>query len=72
MKPTDGDRTTVATIRPLRRSEIEERIQRVVAEVTRDPEQDDEAAISSSAALRPRWIEPAELVRRMQRYLVYN
>ncbi len=62
--------STREMLRPLTKEEIDRKVEAVVAEVTLiDSEIDDPA---SSDALRPRWITAGELVRRMQRFIVYN
>jgi len=56
------------TYRPLTRKEIEDRLDRVVAEVggwSPDPEPVDPCP-------DPRWISSAELVRRVRPFIVYN
>lgn len=56
------------TIRPLTRLEIEDRLQRVVAEVGGWIADGGEAGRTAA----PRWITPAELVRKLRRFIVYN
>lgn len=72
MKHGDGEKISTATLRPLDSSELDQRIHRLIADVAQEIEPPDDPSISSSSAVQPRWIEPAELVRRMQPYLVYN
>ena len=47
-------------IRTLTRREIEERLQGLLAEVGGEPTEE------------PRWITPAELVRKVRPFIVYN
>lgn len=55
-------------IRPLTRQEIEDRLQRVIAEVGGwDAERGEEEPDRT-----PRWIRPADLVRKLRRFIVYN
>ncbi len=56
------------TIRPLTREEIEDRLQRVVAEIGGWTADRGEAGRKAA----PRWITPAELVRKLRRFVVYN
>ena len=59
-------------LRPLSMHEIERRMEWIVAEVT--PHAEARAAVQTDGGhrLQPRWISPAELVRRMSRFVVYN
>ncbi len=68
--PSDLDeRTAQAKLRPLTKAVIDSRMQQLIEEIAAPCGQ---AAQSASELPRPRWIEPAELVRRMSRFLVYN
>jgi len=55
--------TKAQTIRPLTKLEIDRRIGLLLDEVMgADPAED----------RQPRWVSPADLVRRLSRFLVYN
>jgi len=56
-------------IRTLTKKEIDQRIEELIREVTvlRSGE-----ANRSPASSEPHWIAPAELVRRLRRFIVYN
>ena len=56
-------------IRALTKQEIDRRIDDLIREVTLLRER---AAAEPSEAARPHWIAPAELVRRLRRFMVYN
>jgi hypothetical protein len=55
-------------IRKLTKQEIDRRIQRVIDLVGDLPKEKERAADSH----HPRWIAPAELVRRLRQFIVYN
>jgi hypothetical protein len=57
-------------LRPLTKQEIDRKVEAVVAEVTWIDSENDDPKVSD--ALKPRWIAPAELVRRMRRFIIYN
>ncbi len=63
-----GSRTQA--IRPLTQQEIDRRIGSLLAEVADAGPQDGKPGADD--APWPRWISAAELVSRMQRFLVYN
>ena len=68
--PSDlDDRPAQSTLRPLTKAAIDCRIQRLIEEIATPCRED---ARSAPESLSPRWIKPAELVRRMSRFLVYN
>jgi len=58
-------------LRPLSKQEIDRCVESVVAEVAR-PANTAEVEPNGSQPLRPRWITPGEMVRRMRRFLVPN
>ena len=62
-----GERTSEPAIRTLTKREIDRRIESLIREIAllRDDADD-------GGSLHPRWIAPAELVRRLRRYVVYN
>ena len=64
-----GARAGQPAIRTLTKHEIDQRIQNLIKEVTLLREDEDG---DSPDSLHPRWIEPAELVRRLRRFMVYN
>ena len=71
--PSDlDDRTAVSKPRPLTKADIDCRMQQLIEEVAAPCGDPGGEARSDCDALNPRWIEPAELVRRMSRFLVYN
>jgi len=71
--PSDlEDRTAVSRPRPLTKADIDYRMQQLIEEVAAPGGNRGEMSRADADALRPRWIEPAELVRRMSRFLVYN
>jgi hypothetical protein len=55
-------------LRPLRKHEIDRRIESLVMEVAATAP----GQAKGPETLHPRWIAPAELVRRMRRFVVYN
>lgn len=57
-------------LRPLTKQEIDRKVEAVVAEVTWIDSEVEDPKVSD--ALKPRWIAPAELVRRMRRFIIYN
>ena len=57
-------------LRPLTKQEIDRKVEAVVAEVTWIDSEPGDPKVSN--ALKPRWIAPAELVRRMRRFIIYN
>jgi hypothetical protein len=59
--------TAQQVLRPLTREEIMERLQNVASHVA--SEHEEHAPVEPS---EPRWIRPADLVRRMRPYIVYN
>lgn len=61
-----------ATMKPLTKEEIDRRIGELVAEVAAGAELEEADRFTDPDFLSPRWIEPAELVRRLQPFLVYN
>jgi len=66
--PTDHGRPTAELApRTLSCDELDERIQRVTSWVASASEDG-----STGPDLEPRWITPAELVRRMRPFVVYN
>jgi hypothetical protein len=54
-------------IRTLTKQEIDRRIEGLIREVALLRDDADE-----KGSTQPRWIEPAELVRRLRRFVVYN
>jgi hypothetical protein len=71
--PSDlDDRTAVSKPRPLTKADIDTRMQQLIEEVAAPRGGRGGETESASDAMVPRWIEPAELVRRMSRFLVYN
>ena len=69
MALSNGDRTAEGTIRTLTKQEIDRRIDDLVKEVALPREVD---ACAPAETAQPRWIAPAELVRRLRRFMVYN
>ena len=65
-------RIRTLSLRPLTRDDIDQQIQYVASQVACDAVIDLTAEASSDETLRPRWIRPADLVRRMRPYMVYN
>ena len=59
-------------IRQLTKSEIDRRIELLVAEVSAAAADERCVAGLGSGAFRPRWISARELVRRMRPYIVSN
>lgn len=59
-------------VRALTKQEIDRRIQGLIEEVAPLRERRADVDIDPADALRPCWIEPSELVRRLRRFLVYN
>ena len=66
------DRVDCETMRRLTKHEIDRRIGCLVAELVAANESDEGEALLEPGSLRPRWISPEELVRRMRPFLVYN
>lgn len=69
------DRRTGAgrrAVRALTKHEIDRRIQGLIEEVSPAREGRAEAGVDPADSLRPRWIAPAEMVRRLRRFIVYN
>jgi hypothetical protein len=63
------ERACQPAIRSLTKKEIDQRIEELIREVAvLRPE----AADGSPRCTEPRWIAPAELVRRLRRFIVYN
>ncbi len=60
---------TVAKAAPLTRDEIDRRMRDLLAEVAG---RDLAAGEDTDEGMRPRWISPSELVRRIRPYIVYN
>ena len=67
-----GQRREDVAARPLTRSELDARMQEVIEEVAAVREDESSSARQAAAEHRPRWIEPAELVRRMERFIALN
>jgi hypothetical protein len=61
-----------ASLKLLTRNDLDQHIQQVASEVASDAVVDLAAEAASDEALKPRWIRPADLVRRMRPYIVYN
>jgi hypothetical protein len=61
-----------ASLKPLTRDDIDQQIQYVASQVACDAIVDLTAEAASDEPLKPRWIRPADLVRRMRPYMVYN
>ena len=59
-------------IRVLTKQEIDRRIQGLIQEVSLLRGSREGAETAADDASRPRWIEPADLVRRLRRFMVYN
>ena len=57
-------------IRPLTKHELDRRLEQVIAEVALDRRPDESGP--QDRKLKPRRIAPAELVRRMRKFIVYN
>jgi hypothetical protein len=57
-------------LRRLTKQEIDRKVEAVVTEVTWIDSEVEDPTVSN--ALKPRWIAPAELVRRMRRFIIYN
>ncbi len=71
--PTDHDnQLEEKALRPLTRQELDQRIQTVAGAIASPASFDHQSEISAEQAWEPRWISAAELVRRMQPYVVYN
>ena len=60
------------SLKPLTRDDLDQRIQRVASEVASDAVVNRAVEAASDETLKPRWIRPADLVRRMRPYIVYN
>jgi len=60
------------TIRALTKREIDRRIQGLVEEVALLRKGRAAAEGEPADPLRPRWIEPADLVQRLRKFVVYN
>jgi len=61
-----------APMRKLRASDLDARIHEVAEAVAELGDGEDHAAAQAVAECRPRWIEPAELVRRLEKFIVHN
>lgn len=72
MAVDQGQRREQVAARLLTRRELDARMQDVIEEVTAVREDEPAGARQAAAERRPRWIEPAELVRRLERFLAYN
>jgi hypothetical protein len=59
-------------LKPLTRDDLDQRIQHVASEVASDAVVNRAVEAASDETLKPRWIRPADLVRRMRPYIVYN
>ena len=68
MKQNRQGRPVAETLRALSKEEIDHRMQQVIDEVAASGA----TGPSSESSVEPRWISPAELVRRMRRFVVYN
>jgi len=66
---TKADRSS---IRVLTKREIDLRIQGLIEEVALLRDGRAGAGAEPGDVLQPRWIEPAELVRRLRKFMVYN
>jgi len=66
--PVDVD---TDTLRPLSRAEIAERMSEMAADVAVTVAAENGASRHADPS-EPRWIRPADFVRRMRPYLVYN
>jgi hypothetical protein len=66
------DRIQTLSLKPLTRNELDQQIQSVASQVAGDALVDPSAEASWDERLKPRWIRPADLVRRMSPYIVYN
>jgi len=64
--------TEQPAIRALTKQEIDRRIQGLIEEIALPHGEPAEAGAEAADSLRPRWIEPAELVRRLSRFIVHN
>jgi hypothetical protein len=62
-------RAAQVSVRPLTKEEIDRRIESLVAQVTGA---DAAGGGAGEDAVRPRWISPGELVRRLRPFIVYN
>ena len=60
------------SLKPLTRDDLDQQIQHVASEVAGDAVANRAAEAASDETLKPRWIRPADLVRRMRPYIVYN
>jgi len=60
------------SLKPLTRDDLDQHIQNVASEVASDAVVNRAAEAASDETLKPRWIRPADLVRRMRPYIVYN
>ena len=67
-----GQRREGMAARTLTRRELDARMQEVIEEVTAVREDESASAKQAAAERRPRWIEPAELVRRLERFIALN
>jgi hypothetical protein len=72
MAVDQGQRREHVAARLLTRRELDARMQEVIEEVTAVREDESAGARQAAAERRPRWIEPAELVRRLERFIAYN
>jgi len=61
-----------ASLKPLTRDDLDRQIQHVASEVASNAVVNRAAEAASDETLKPRWIRPADLVRRMRPYIVYN
>jgi len=59
-------------IRALTKQEIDRRIQGLIEEIALLREDRADGVEEPAGSLRPRWIEPAELVRRLRGFIVHN
>jgi len=57
-------------LRPLTKHELDRRLEQVVAELARGRPREESS--SDNEKLKPHRIAPAELVRRMRKFMVYN
>ena len=68
LKRSKSERST--ELRPLTKHELDRRLEQLVAEIVHGRPRDESSR--DDLDLKPRRIAPAELVRRMRKFIVYN
>ncbi|MCP3980475.1 MAG: hypothetical protein GY716_14330 [bacterium] len=67
-----AERMDTMTMRRLTLQEIDERMQRLVEEVTAVSPAGEPPHLARAAVMEPRWIDPAALVRRLRPFISNN